>query len=662
MDNLHITLKNKFEVSFSKKKLSINIELLFAILSGLFWGLGILVFFIKPESNTFMTLLFIVGILFGGYYTVIEALKAVFKGKFQIDFLMFIAAIGAAILGKWGEANLLLFLFSLGHALEHYAMDRARKSIHALTDLVTHVALVRRNGQVQEINVEDVLIGDTIIIKPNSKIPADGLVVKGLSSVDQSPITGESIPVSKQAGDSGLFQKDFTIIQNEHKVFAGTINGNHVLEVKVMKLHADSTLSKLIQLVKEAESQKSPTQHLADNFERYYVPAVLIGVTLLLFAFLILDETFQQSFYRAMATLIAASPCALAISTPSAVLAGIARAAKQGVLIKGGKPLEDLGSVSVIAFDKTGTLTEGKPKLTHVIPYKNHSKESLLSVAVAVESLSDHPLADAIVKGGQMELVNQEIPSAENLEALIARGVRATVDGQIVHLGNRRLLEEITGKNVPQEIHRSMTKLEEWGNTAMIVHRGNEYLGLISVMDVARSEAQDTITALKKIGIQKMVMLTGDNQDVANSVAAQIGISDPLGNLLPEDKVKAVEELGISDGKVAMIGDGVNDAPAMARATVGIAMGAAGSDVALQTADIALMSDRLNNLPFAIGISRKAKSIIKQNLIISLGMVVFLVPLTILGIAEIGPAVVGHEGSTVVVVLNALRLLRYQFS
>jgi Cd2+/Zn2+-exporting ATPase len=375
---------------------------------------------------------------------------------------------------------------------------------------------------------------------------------------------------------------------------------------------------------------------------------------------LLIDETFEQSFYRAMSVLIAASPCALAISTPSAVLAGIGRAARQGVLIKGGRPLEDLGIINAIAFDKTGTLTEGKPTLTQAIPFATNTKEHLLKVAVAVEALSDHPLASAIVAGGRKHLGAIDIPKAENLKALIGRGIQADWNGSIVYIGNRRLFEGLTGTSVSEEINLKMDEFESGGQTAMIVCQDNEYLGIIAVMDVARPEAISTLTALKKMGIKRMIMLTGDNQKVADAIAKNLGITDAMGDLLPEDKVTAIDNLKAQEGGVAMVGDGVNDAPAMAKSTVGIAMGAAGSDVALETADIALMADKLDKLPFAIGLSREAKLIIKQNLIISLGMVAILVPLTIVGTIAIGPAVVFHEGSTVIVVLNALRLLKYK--
>jgi Cd2+/Zn2+-exporting ATPase len=637
-----------------------NTELYFAIISGICWLSGVAFSFINGVPELLITILFITGAAFGGVFTLFTAGADLLRGKFEIDFLMLFAAVGAAALGKWGESALLLFLFSLGHALEHFAMKRARKSIEALSDLAPPMALVKRNGELTEVNIEELIIGDIIVVKPNSKIAADGVVIKGNSPVNQASITGESIPVDKHPNPNWENEMDITKLQPQHRVFAGTLNGNGVLEIKVLKEAKDSTLSRLITLVKEAETQKSPTQHLTDKFEKYYVPAVLIAVVLLLFAFIVIDETFHQSFYRAMSVLIAASPCALAISTPSAVLAGVARAARQGVLIKGGRPLEELGGITAIAFDKTGTLTEGRPTLTHAIPFGTTDKTHLLKVAVAVEALSDHPLAAAIVEGGRKELGPIDIPKAENLKALMARGIQASWDGSVIHVGNRRLFEELTGAAVPEEINRQMTELELGGNTSMIIHQDDHYLGIISVMDVARPEAIATLASLKKMGIKRMIMLTGDNQKVADAIAKNICITDPMGSLLPEDKVKTIEKLKEQEGSVAMVGDGVNDAPAMAKSTVGIAMGAAGSDVALETADIALMADKLDNLPFAIGLSRKAKLIIKQNLIISLSMVAILVPLTIFGTIAIGPAVVFHEGSTMVVVLNALRLLRYE--
>jgi len=637
-----------------------NTELSFAILSGVFWTIGMLLSLTKDALVFEYKLVFFIGILFGAYYTTKDALEDFFSLKFDIDFLMLFAAVGAMFLGKWGDAGLLLFLFSLGHALEHFAMRRAKKSITALMDLVPHTALLIQADGIKEINIDDLRIGEKIVIKPNSKIPIDGIVTNGNSTVDQSPITGESIPKGKRAYREVTSETNFQYVPEEHKVFAGTLNGNGALEIIVSKLSKDSSLSRLINLVKEAESQKSPTQHFAESFEKYYVPIVLISVILLAFAFLVLDETYQESFYRAMSVLIAASPCALAISTPSAVLAAIARAARQGVLIKGGKPLEDLGKVEAIAFDKTGTLTEGRPKLTHVIPFNSTTELELMQLASAVEQLSDHPLARAIVEGCKQRNPAIIIPLADQIQALIARGVTAIVKQQRVYIGNRKLFQELTKSDIPIGLEETMSKLETEGNTVMIVYREGKYLGLIAVMDLARAEAKSTIQELKNLGISNLLMLTGDNQKVANAVAKELAIENPKAELLPEDKVYFLNSLLEDEIKVAMIGDGVNDAPAMAKSTVSIAMGAAGSDVALETADIALMADKLDNLPFAISLSKKANRIIKQNLIISLGMVLILVPLTLFGIAKIGLAVVGHEGSTILVVMNALRLLRFK--
>lgn len=635
-----------------------NTELIFSLICGAALGSGFGLSKIVAVPEWVSLSLYITAYFFGGFYTAKEAVQTVIRGGFEIDFLMLVAAIGAAILGSWMEGALLLFLFSLGHALEHYAMSKARKSIEALTSLAPPTALVLRDGGQQEIRIEELVLGDIIIIKPNSKIPADGVVVKGEGSVNQAPITGESVPVDKSPVPD--LDKDYSkekSIKPQYRVFAGTINGAAALEVKVIKEAKDSTISRLVKMVNEAEKQKSPTQLFTDKFEKYFVPVVLVLVTALCFAFLLIDEPFSKSFYRAMAVLVAASPCALAISTPSAVLSGVARAARGGVLIKGGRPLEDLGSLNAIAFDKTGTLTEGKPKLTNVIPLLGTTEEALLRIAIAVEKLSDHPLAEAIVKGGMEMLQKQSLPSATKVKGITGRGVEAEVEGKKILIGNKALFEK---DNVPAEIIKQVEDLEKGGHTSMLVKQDKDFIGILSLMDVPREEAKKVLQELADLGIKKMIMLTGDNQQVAEAVAKQIGITDAMGNLMPEDKVKAVQKLDKSEKMVAMVGDGVNDAPAMAKSTVGIAMGAAGSDVALETADIALMGDKLESLPFAIGLSRKAKGIIKQNLWISLGVVAALIPLTILGITSIGPAVMAHEGSTLVVVGNALRLLAYK--
>jgi len=634
-------------------------ELIFAAICGALLGVGFGISFME-EVYPYVSIAFYIGAyFFGGFYTTKEAVEGISKGEFEIDFLMLVAAIGAAILGEWSEGALLLFLFSLGHSLEHYAMQKAKKSIAALAELAPKTALLKTGNDIREVKIEELHAGDVVVVKPNSKIAADGVIVKGNSAVNQAPITGESVPVDKTAvGDPDMNIEQADKMEAKYRVFAGSINGSETLEIKVSRNAADSTISRLVKLVNEAQTQKSPTQNFTDKLEKYYVPSVLILVGLLLFAFLIIDETFSASFYRAMAALVAASPCALAISTPSAVLSGVARAAKGGVLIKGGKPLEELGSLTAIAFDKTGTLTEGKPKLTGAYPLNGISEQQLLEIVVAVEKLSDHPLAAAIIKGG-LEKLNKDVQAAEHVSAIQGRGIKADYQGSTIHIGNKELFTEKENQ-LTEDIKKKVDELEKQGNTTMIVQQGDQYIGIITLMDVARADAKETLEQLSRVGIRKMIMLTGDNQNVAQSIAKEIGITDAWGNLLPEQKVQAIEKLKSEEKQVAMVGDGVNDAPAIAKSTVGIAMGAAGSDVALETADIALMADKLSNLPFVIRLSRAARRIIQQNLIISLGMVVILIPLTVLDIAHIGPAVIAHEGSTLIVVFNALRLLAFK--
>lgn len=634
-------------------------ELVFAALCGGLLLIGWLLTALISITPWVPWSLYLAAYLFGGFFTFREAIGNLRAGRFEIDFLMLVAAIGAAALGEWAEGALLLFLFSLGHALEHYAMGRAKRAIEALAELAPHTAVVRREGNTTEVPVDQLRPGDVVIIKPNERLPVDGFVIKGEGSVNQAPITGESVPVDKQAVDdpqNAALNPDQ--LDPQHRVFAGTINGSGALEVQMTKLASESTLARVVQLVNEAETQKSPTQLLTDKFERYFVPAALAFVVLLLFAGVVIDESFSASFYRAMAVLVAASPCALAISTPSAVLSGVARAARGGVLVKGGGPLENLGTLGAIAFDKTGTLTEGKPRLTDVVSSDSVAENELLRVAVAVEKLSDHPLAAAVVLGAQERLKADADFQAHDVQSITGRGVKATVDGQPVYIGKDSLFAEIEGPPLPDALRKSVEKLKAGGRTTMIVRRGDTYLGVLGLMDTPREAAKNVIARLRVLGIRRIIMLSGDNQQVADAVAKEVGIDEALGDLMPDDKVEAIKKLSQQEG-VAMVGDGVNDAPAMANATVGIAMGAAGSDVALETADVALMADDLNHLPFAVGLSRKTSRIIRQNLWFSLGIVAFLVPATVLGL-QMGAAVVFHEGSTLLVVFNALRLLAYQ--
>ncbi len=634
-------------------------ELVFAALCGGLLLIGWLMSVLTSVTPWVSWSLYIVAYLFGGIFMLRDAIKDIRSGRFDIDFLMLVAAIGAASLGKWAEGALLLFLFSLGHSLEHFAMGRAKRAIEALAELAPQTALVRREGSTEEVSVEQLQIGDVVIVKPNERLPADGFIIKGEGSVNQAPITGESVPVDKRAVDDphkAATRPDQ--LDPQYRAYAGTINGSGALEIQVTKLASESTLARVVQMVNEAETQKSPTQRFANKFEHYFVPTVLAFVVLLLFAWAVIDEPFSASFYRAMAVLVAASPCALAISTPSAVLSGVARAARGGVLIKGGGPLENLGTLGAIAFDKTGTLTEGKPRLTDVVASDGVTEDELLRVAIAVEMLSDHPLAAAVVRGGKERLKSDSVLQAHDVQSITGRGVKATVDGQSVYIGKESLFAEIEGPPLPDALRDSAEKLESSGRTTMIVRRGDDYLGVLGLMDTPRAAAKDVIARLRALGIRRMIMLSGDNRQVANAVAKEVGLDEAWGDLMPDDKVAAVKKLSQQEG-VAMVGDGVNDAPAMANATVGIAMGAAGSDVALETADVALMADDLNHLPFVVGLSRQTSRIIRQNLWFSLGMVAFLVPATVLGL-QLGAAVVLHEGSTLLVVVNALRLLTYK--
>ncbi|XMO87429.1 heavy metal translocating P-type ATPase [Algibacter sp. AS12] len=652
---------NEHDVHGHYQVLGKKTELYFAVFCGVFLVIGFSIEKLIGLEGWFSLLSYIISYFFGGFFITIEAIKKIPKGEFDIDFLMIAAAAGAAYIGSWAEGALLLFLFSLGHALEHYAMNKAKKSIEALGHLSPKTALVKRNGKLEEVPIETLKIEDVIVVKPNTKIAADGVILSGSSSINQAPITGESMPIDKTSIARTNNLPEFKDIDKSHVVFAGTINGDSSIEVLVLKLTEDSTVSRLIKMVSEVETQKSPTQRLTKKFEKWYVPIVIIVVFLLCFAFIIVDETFNASLYRAITVLVAASPCALAISTPSAVLSGIARAAQKGVLIKGGKALEDLGEITTIAFDKTGTLTEGKPKLTNLIPLNNFNEKDLAHLVLEVESLSNHPLAKAIANdlGVKFNIASQN--KASNVNAIQGKGIQAQYKGEKTRIGNVKLMED-SGIKVTKTIHSKMNQLLQNGHTVMLVAFKTDIVGLVSVMDLPRKTAASTLKRLQEIGVKHMIMLTGDHQNVGDAIAKQIGLTEAKGNLLPEDKVSAIKALIKRDKKIAMVGDGVNDAPAMALSTVSIAMGAAGSDVALETADVALMSDKIENLPFVIGLSRASKRIIKQNIFISLGVVVLLVPVTILGLTNIGVAVAFHEGSTIVVVLNALRLLRFKMS
>ncbi|CAM3395965.1 heavy metal translocating P-type ATPase [Tsukamurella hominis] len=636
-------------------------EIGFAIASGVTYTAGMIAEYALKLPDV-GTALFLATYFFGGFFTIRSAIKSTRSGKFEVDFLMLVAAIGAASIGRFAEGAVLLFLFSLGHALEEFALARASKSIEALAGLAPRTALVHVGGpsttagEFVDRQVEDVAVGDLVLIRPNARVSSDGVVVDGRSAIDQSAVTGESMPVEKEPLDPSRTGR----VADENKVFAGTVNGSGALVVQVTALAKDSTLSKVVELVASTDQAKSPTQRFLDRFQRIYVPAVIafvIGVFAV--GYFALGNPFDDAFYLAMAVLVAASPCALALATPSAVLAGVARAARAGVLVKGGAPLETLGRVTSIAFDKTGTLTWGEPRVTDTVAAPGVELDELLATTLAVEKLSDHPLAAAVAEA--VAARTSTVLTASNLQSVTGRGVRALVDGERVEIGNERLFTD-AAIEIDGAVAADVERLQAGGRTLMIVRRGGRFLGVIGVMDTPRREAGQVLDRLRESGMTDIVMISGDHQQVAEAVGRDVGVDRALGGLLPEDKVTQVRGLsgaGPDARRCAMVGDGVNDAPAMAQADVGIAMGAAGSAVALETADVALMSDDLGRLPFAVRLSRQTSRIIRQNLIAALGIVVFLVIVTFLGM-PMGPVVFIHEGSTLIVVANALRLLRFE--
>ena len=621
-----------------------NRELLFSIFSGLLlligWLGGLFLGFPALVSIGF----YIAAYIFGGWDVSQHAWHALKERHFDTDLLMVVAALGAAFLSEFAEGALLLFLFSLGHSLEERALDRARSAVRALADLAPKIALVRRDNKELEVPVESLQLNDLVIVRPGVRIPVDGVILSGNSGVDQASVTGESLPIDKAPGDN---------------VFASTVNGEGALEVKVTRLAKDSTLSRVMKMVEEAQAQKSPTQQTVEKFERVFVPAVLILTALVIIIPPLFGFPFRESFLRAMTLLVAASPCALALGTPATILAGVAQAARNGVLIKGGMHLENLGRLKAIAFDKTGTVTHGQPEVTDIVvfPASGWKEADLLSIAAGAESRSAHPLARAVVRAAQIQGV--PVPVMDEVESLTGRGLRAVSNGKTIWVGNQKLMDE-AGVTLATDAMQKAQALQGSGKTLFWVAENKTAIGLIALADTLRVEVASTMQALKKIGVEHTIMLTGDNVRSASAIAAQVGLTEFRADLMPEDKLTIIRDLVKQYGQVAMIGDGVNDAPALANATVGIAMGGAGTDVALETADVALMGDDLSKLPFAVGLGRATRNIIMQNLFISLGVIALLIVTSLTGIVSIGVAVIFHEGSTLVVVANALRLLGYK--
>jgi Cd2+/Zn2+-exporting ATPase len=589
--------------------------------------------------------LYLVAYLAGGIFAAPRALAALWRRTIDIDLLMVVAAAGAAIIGYWSEGAVLLFLFSLGNALQHYAMGRTYRAIRALMELSPQDALTLRDGREARVPIEELVVGDIVLVKPGERIAADGEIERGESAIDQAPITGESMPVRKGPGEA---------------VFSGTINGHGALRIRVTRLAHESTLAKIIAIVEQAQSEKSAAQRFTDRFEGLYAGGVMAAAALFGLASAQLGgQAANQAFYHAMTLLVVASPCALIISTPASTLSALANAARQGILFKGAVHLENMGVVEAIAFDKTGTLTQGRPRLTDLTPLAEISSDDLLTLAAAVERRSEHPLAQAVVEAARERGLPER--EAHGLEAFVGRGVSAMVDGVGVLIGNDALFTE-RGIIVDAVALERANALRDDGKSTMYVGAGKgaaaQIIGLIGVADTVRPNAKAVVAQLRELGIRKTVMLTGDNERAGWAIARQAGLDDCRSGLLPAEKLEIIHALARDYRSVVMVGDGVNDAPALATATIGVAMGAAGTDVALETADVVLMSDDLSRLPYAVALSRQTRRVIRQNLAFALLVITVLVTGTLLDITTLPIGVVGHEGSTIVVVLNGLRLLR----
>lgn len=573
-------------------------------------------------------------------FTARKAWQSAKLRSLDINVLMLVAATGAVALGQWSEAAAVVFLFAIAQALEGRTLERARLAVRALLDLTPAEALVRDDQGERTTPVDALSPGAIIIVRPGEKIPLDGHVIAGASGVNQAPVTGESLPVDKSEGD---------------EVFAGSINGRGALEVRVTKFRRDTTLARIIHLVEQAQAQRAPSQTFVERFARVYTPSVLVLAGLVAFAPpLLAGADWPTWIYRSLVLLVVSCPCALVISTPVSIVAALAGAARQGVLVKGGVHLEQAARVRCIAFDKTGTLTRGLPEVVQVIPLDGTSEQALVRLAASVEQRSEHPIGEAIVRHARQHRWLDE--GASNVVSVGGRGAEGDVDDSHVVLGNHQFFEERGFCSAL--IHPHLEQIEDRGQTPVLVARDGATIGIIAVADRPRDTARDMLDMLRHQGIESVVMLTGDSAGTARAVAAAIGIESFRAGLMPEDKVAAIEQLRATFGAVAMVGDGVNDAPALAAADVGIAMGAVGSDAAIETADIALMGDELMKIPYALRLSRAALRNIKMNLGISLVMKAAFVVAAVAGVATLWMAVVADTGASVIVVANALRLLR----
>jgi len=586
-------------------------------------------------------ILYVVGILAGTWIVLPKAWRAVIRLRPDMNLLMVVAVIGAAAIGEWFEAATVAFLFAVSLLLESWSVGRARRAIASLMSLTPPSARIRdKDGQLKEVSPDKTDVGTIFIVRPGEKIPLDGDVVSGISSVNQAPITGESVPVEKQPGS---------------EVFAGTINGDGVIEAKSTKAAKDTTLAKIIRMVGDAQSKRSPSEQWVETFARYYTPAVMaLAVLVFLIPPLLFSGEWSVWLYRSLVLLVIACPCALVISTPVSIVAALAAAAKNGVLIKGGLYVEVPARLRAIAVDKTGTLTHGQPVVVDVVPLNDHSETELLERAAALEVHSNHPLAQAIVrKANEMGI---DVPAAEEFEIVQGKGARGIVNGKMFWLGSHRYLEE--RKQETPEVHEQLQSLQDSGRSIVVIGNDEHVCGFFSLADTVRSETKGILAELHAEGIENVAMLTGDNRGTAEAIAREVGIDSVHAEMLPENKVDIVESLVEKYGQVAMVGDGVNDAPALARSSLGIAMGAVGTDAAIETADIALMSDDLSKLPWLIRHSKKTLAIIRQNIWFSLGVKLLFVVLTFAGFASLWAAIAADMGASLWVIANSLRLLR----
>jgi len=572
--------------------------------------------------------------MMAGIHPARRALAAFRTRSLDINVLMTIAVVGACLIGEWAEAATVVFLFALAQYLESRSMDRARNAIRAVMDLTPVEGLVVSGPTERRVRVDDVRLGDTLRVRPGDKVPLDGVVIAGTSDVNQAPITGESMPADKAPGD---------------EVFAGTINGHGTLDVRVTRLRRDTTLARIIHLVEDAQAQRAPSQTIVDRFARLYTPAVMaLAVVVALAPPLVLGHSWVESFYRALVLLVIACPCALVISTPVSIVSALAAAARRGVLIKGGIHLERLAGVRTIAYDKTGTLTKGTPKVAAVHTFDGLSPDGLLAVAAALESRSQHPIARAITAEAHARGIGA--PEVADFKAVHGMGAEGVVDGRPAIIGNARLMAE-RGLAIPPDGDRV-------SGTSVFVASDGQVRGSIVVSDQVREVAGDVVGLVAGQGVRMQVMLTGDNTRSAEAIARHVGVAEYRANLLPEAKVDVIRELQQRGGPVAMVGDGVNDAPALAVADVGIVMGAAGSDAALETADVALMGDDLSKIPYALRLSRATMRNIRTNIAVALGLKFLFLVLAVTGYATLWMAIVADTGASLLVIGNGLRLLR----